>query len=71
MLSRLVIYFAYFLKSSDSYGRTKQFFYDLIENPQSRMKSYFDIFMICLVMVSVFLLVYNVEHQLSEMGEFF
>ncbi|MFW5444387.1 MAG: NAD-binding protein [Methylococcaceae bacterium] len=35
------------------------------------MKSYFDIFMICLVMLSVFFLVYSVEHTLSNTGEFF
>ncbi len=71
MLSRPIVYFAYFLKTSESYTQLKQFFYNLLDNPQNKMKSYFDVFMICLVMLSVFLLVYSVEHQLSEKVEFF
>ena len=71
MLARTLVYFAYLLKTSEHYTQTKRFFYNLIENPQSRMKSYFDIFMVCLVMLSVFFLVYNVEHALTETGEFF
>jgi voltage-gated potassium channel len=66
MLTRLVIYFAYFLKTSKRYQSTKLFFYNLLENPNSRLKSYFDVFMICLVMLSVFLLIYEVDHQLGE-----
>jgi voltage-gated potassium channel len=71
MLARIIVYFAYLLKTSARYTQTKQFFYKLLEDPQSSMKSYFDIFMICLVMFSVFFLVYNVEHALTETGEFF
>lgn len=71
MFSRLIVYFAYFLKTSAHYSQTKHFFYNLLENPQSRIKSYFDIFMICLVMLSVFFLVYTVDHTLSSNGELF
>ncbi|MCK5189810.1 MAG: ion transporter, partial [Methylococcales bacterium] len=71
MLARSTIYLAYLLKTSVRYKRAKLFFYNLIENPQSQLKSYFDIFMICLVMLSVFFLVYNVEHAINEVGEFF
>ncbi len=71
MIAKNLVYFAYFLKDSSAYTRFKQFFYDLLENPQSRIKPYFDIFMICMVMLSVFFLVYNVEHTLSETGEYF
>ncbi|MCF6252050.1 MAG: NAD-binding protein [Methylococcaceae bacterium] len=71
MLARIIVYFCYFLKTSDRYRQTKRFFYDLLENPQSKMKSYFDVFMICLVMLSVFFLVYSVEHTLNTTGEFF
>ena len=66
MLTRLIVYFAYFLKASKRYQRAKLFFYNLLENPNSRLKSYFDIFMICLVMLSVFLLIYEVDHKLGE-----
>ncbi len=70
MLSRLIVYFAYFLKSSDRYKNIKRFFYDLLENPHSKMKSWFDIFMICLVMLSVFVLIYHVEHEVITTGDY-
>ncbi|MDD4906174.1 MAG: NAD-binding protein [Methylobacter tundripaludum] len=66
MLTRLIVYLAYFLKASKRYQRTKLFFYDLLENAGSPLKSYFDVFMICLVMLSVFLLIYEVDHKLGE-----
>jgi len=66
MLTRPIIYLAYILKSSRRYQNTKLFFYNLIENTDSRYKSYFDIFMICLVMISVFLLIYEVDTQLTK-----
>ena len=66
MLTRLIVYFAYFLKSSPYYRNTKLFFYNLLENPDSRIKSYFDIFMICLVLLSVFLLIYEVDTELTR-----
>ena len=70
MLSRLIVYSAYFLKSSSRYKNSKGFFYDLLENPHSKMKSWFDVFMICLVMLSVFVLVYHVEHEITLIGEY-
>lgn len=66
MLPRLIVYFAYFLKASRRYQRAKLFCYDLLENPNSKLKSSFDIFMICLVMLSVFLLIYEVDNALGE-----
>ena len=66
MLTRMIVYFAYFLKTSRRYQRTKLFFYNLLENPHGRLKSYFDVFMICLVMLSVFLLIYEVDNKLGE-----
>jgi len=66
MLSRLIVFTAYFLKTSRHYRQAKLFFYTLLENPDSRLKSNFDIFMICLVMFSVFLLIYEVDTQLAE-----
>ncbi|MGZ8162026.1 MAG: NAD-binding protein [Methylobacter sp.] len=66
MLTRLIVYFAYFLKTSRRYQRVKLFFYNLLENPNSRLKSYFDIFMICLVMLSIFLLIYEVDNKPDE-----
>jgi voltage-gated potassium channel len=66
MLVRLIVYFAYFLKSSPYYRNTKLFFYNLLENPDSRLKSYFDVVMICLVLLSVFLLIYEVDTELTR-----
>ncbi|WP_428353382.1 NAD-binding protein [Methyloprofundus sp.] len=63
MHTRLILYIAYSLKASARYQRSKTFFYDLLENPQCKLKSYFDVFMIMLVISSVSLLLYEVEHQ--------
>ncbi len=71
MFAKSIVSFAYFLQTSGRYKQSKQFLYNLLENPHSRMKSSFDVFMICLVMISVFFLVYSVEHQLNETVEFF
>jgi len=61
MLTRLLVYLAYHLKTSESYQNTKRFFYNLLENPHSKLKSYFDVFMIGMVILSVFLLIYAVS----------
>ncbi len=67
MLIRLIIYLAYFLKTAAVYRQCKDFFYNLLENPQSRAKYYFDLFMIVLVLLSVFLLIHEVKsEQLSS-----
>ena len=71
MLAKSIIYFAYLLKASTQYKKSKRFFYNLLENSNSPYKSYFDIFMICLVALSMFLLVYGVEHTLNKYNEFF
>ncbi|MFA5983748.1 MAG: potassium channel protein [Methylococcaceae bacterium] len=61
MPTRALIYFAYFLKTSTRYQNLKKFFYNLLESPDSRLKSYFDVFMIGLVILSVFLLINEVS----------
>ncbi len=70
MIARLSVYSAYYLKSSPHYQRCKKFVYDLLENPHSRLKSWFDLFMICLVVSSVSMLVYQVEHQTGRWGDY-
>ena len=69
MLTRLIIYVACFLKTSPYYKNTKRFFYDLLENPDSRIKSRFDVVMICLILFSVFLLIYEVDIRLTRIDE--
>lgn len=68
MLSRAIVYFAYFLKSSVRYQNGKRFFYRLLEDENSKLKSYFDMLMIGLIILSIFLLFYDVEHASSAMG---
>lgn len=71
MLSRLIVYGANFLETSPRYKNTKQFFYNLLENPDSRIKSYFDGVMIVLVLLSVYLLIYGVHTPFSLMDGVF
>ncbi|WP_305909696.1 NAD-binding protein [Methylomarinum sp. Ch1-1] len=70
MISRTVVYCAYYLKNARRYNLVKRLFYDLLENPDSRAKKQFDVFMIFLVMFSVFVLVYRVEHEVGRLGEY-
>lgn len=71
MLSKLIVYAAYHLKSSEAYNRGKTFIHNLLENPDSRCKKYFDATMIGLIVLSIFFLLYHVEHQASMMGGYF
>ncbi|MFT7859922.1 MAG: ion transporter [Sulfurimonas sp.] len=61
LFNRLLVNFAYYLNSSDSYQRTRRFFYNLLENDEYRYKKYFDIFMMFLIISSVFILIYEVK----------
>ncbi|MBT5966273.1 MAG: potassium channel protein [Gammaproteobacteria bacterium] len=71
MHTRLILFFAYSLKTSTRYQKTKTFFYNLLENPQSRLKSWFDVFMIVLVISSVFSLIYEVQNTAGEWATIF
>ncbi len=71
MLAKLIIYIAYHLKSSERYNRSKVFFYNLLENPGSRIKRHFDLFMIGLIVLSIIFLLYHIEHEASAMGGYF
>jgi voltage-gated potassium channel len=71
MLAKLIVYCAYYLKSADWYRTAKLFFYDLLENSHSRKKKYFDATMICLLILSVIFLIYDIEHEDSKMGGYF
>ncbi len=67
MLSRLLVATAYFLRDSLHYQQTKRFFYNLLENPDSRLRANFDLVMISLVLFSVFLLIYEVDTPLTAL----
>ena len=64
-LSRYLVQFCYELEDSSHYKRSKQFFYDLIENTRSRRRPYCDVSMIALVISSVYLIIYEVRHDLG------
>jgi voltage-gated potassium channel len=58
----LVIRLAYALDGSAYYRRSKEFGRMLLEYSNSKLKFYFDIFMVSLVVVSVLSLLYEVKH---------
>jgi len=64
MLAKLLVSFAYFLDSLKWYKGAKNFTYDLLENPKSKIKPYFDAFIIFLVLVTVSILIYDIAHHL-------
>lgn len=55
---------AYQVEASPSYQSTKNFFYNLLENEQYKYKRVFDIFMIFIILSSVFILVIEVKKPL-------
>jgi len=70
-VAQQVVRFAYWLDASATYARIKAFFYDLLIEPRSRRRAWFDIGMIVLILVSVFLLIYQVHHDLSPYARAF
>ena len=69
--SRYIVKRCYALEDSTGYKQSKQFFFDLIENPRSKIRPYFDIFMILLVITSVFMLIYEVKADLGSISVVF
>lgn len=61
-LARWIVYACYRLEDSRSYNRFKTFVYNLMENPTSAKKVWFDAIMITLVLLSVFFLIYEVRN---------
>ncbi|MEI6746806.1 MAG: ion transporter, partial [Methylococcaceae bacterium] len=67
----MIVKFAYFLKASQRYKNTKLFFYNLLENPNSRYKGYVDFFIISMVLFSVFFLIHEIDNKTDELSETF
>lgn len=65
MLTRLIVHFAYFLDTSTAYQNCKRFFYTLLIDQDSRSRFYFDAFMVSLVLLSVFLQIYQENNKLD------
>jgi len=66
MLSRWVVGFAFFLHTCHFYQRAKIFFYNLLENQNYKYKKSFDIFMMGLIFLSVYILVRSVKHEIPH-----
>ena len=65
-ISSLIISFAYMLEDSQKYRAFKTYFYNILINPTSKSKKYFDFFMIFLIVFSVTVLVIEVDVDLPE-----
>jgi len=59
----LLVKLAYTLESSKPYYKTKHFFYETLEDENSLKRKYFDLFMIFLVLSTVAILIYEVNHE--------
>lgn len=66
MLGGWVVNTAFFLHTYHPYQRTRIFFYNILENQHYRYKKFFDIFMMGLIFLSVYILVSSVKHELSH-----
>ena len=59
----LILKFAYFLESSNRYYSLKHLVYRFLEDSHSKKKKYFDFLMIFLVLSSIGILIYEVNHK--------
>ncbi len=66
MFAKLITKFAFFLHSSSKYKNAKKVFHNFLNNSDFIYKKYFDSFMIMLILVSVVILVYEVEHPIPK-----
>ena len=71
MIKSLIIDFSYYLDSSNSYQKTKNFFYNFLENSNNRYKRYFDLLMIVLIFISVAILIREVKSHVDDTLLFF
>ena len=65
-MNRLIVSIALFLYHSKRYKRAKQFARDLIFDQTNIYKKYFDLTIIFLVVTSVFILIYEVKHDVPK-----
>ena len=68
-MKRLLVWLAYALQSSLRYQRCKIFFYDLLENPNSKKKSMFDFAMIFFVILSIFVFISDSDKALTPLNK--
>ena len=65
-VSNIIVKAAYTIQRNKRYQTTKKFFYNLLENPTYPYKRYVDLFMIFLIFASVFILIREVKHHVSD-----
>ncbi len=65
-MNRLIVYFALLLYHSRRYKKAKQFARDLLFDQNNIYKKYFDLTIIFLVITSVFILIYEVKHEVPR-----
>lgn len=70
-MTQRVIKLCYDMAASAPYSGLKRRLFHLLENPKAPIRPYFDIFMIGLVLSSVWLLIYEVKHDLGMFSEYF
>jgi len=61
-----ILSFALFLHASKRYHRYKQFVRDILFDENNRLKRFFDLSIIFLVVTSVFILIYEVNHDVPQ-----
>lgn len=65
----MIVKFAYLLKNSSRYQNIKHFFFNVLENPNSRHNGYVAFFIICMVLLSVFFLIHEIDHDVTEQSK--
>lgn len=63
--SKALVRACYRLEDSERYRSVKTAVFDLLENPRARVRPYYDLGMMALVLASVFVLLFSVRHELG------
>lgn len=71
MIGRWLVGLAFYLQASPRYRYVKKFFYNLLENPNYPYKKFVDYMMILLIIISVYILIRHVKHEVAPEWLFF
>jgi len=71
VIGRWIVGFAFLLHTSPRYRHYKKFFHNLLENPSYPYKKFFDYVMMALIVLSVYILIRHVKHEMSAEWLFF
>ncbi len=70
-INKLIVRYAYWLENAQNYRAIKRFFYRVLNDNNFALKRYFDMFIILLIFLSVFILVREAHHKVPEAILFF